>query len=49
MEAIKQLFNLIKKTDKIYLLPIILILIILALIIVTASVSPVPIFIYPFV
>jgi hypothetical protein len=48
-EAIKQIFTLLKKTDKIYLIPILLFLIIIALLIITATISPVPVFIYPLI
>ena len=49
METIKQLATLIKKTDKIYIIPVILFLIIIALLIISASISPVPVFIYPLI
>lgn len=49
MEAIKQLTTLLKKTDKVYLIPIVLFLIIIALLIISATISPVPVFIYPLI
>ncbi len=49
VEVLKQLFTLLGKTDKVYLIPIILLLIIVALLVISSSVSPVPIFIYPLI
>lgn len=49
LSAIKQLFILIKKTDKIWIIPIVLLLVIVALIVIGANISPVPLFLYPIV
>lgn len=49
MESIKQLFTLVRKTDKIYLIPILLLFIIIALLVINASISPVPVFMYPLI
>jgi len=49
LESIKQLLYLAAKTDKIWLIPILLLLVIIALLIITAQISPVPIFLYPII
>ncbi|MEJ0021020.1 MAG: DUF5989 family protein [Candidatus Doudnabacteria bacterium] len=48
-ESIKQIFTLLSKSKKIWLIPLLLLLIIIALLIITAQISVVPIFLYPFV
>jgi len=48
-EVIKQLVILIDKSDKIWIIVIILFLIIVALFIIAAKISPVPFFIYPII
>lgn len=48
-EAIKQLFILTTKTNKIWIIPIILLLVIIALLVISAQVSPLPVFIYPII
>jgi len=45
--TLKQLLILIKKTDKIWFIPIILFLIIVALLAIGAQIAPIPIFVYP--
>jgi hypothetical protein len=47
MKVIKQLLTLIKKSNKLWIVPVILLLIIVALLVIAAQVSPVPLFIYP--
>ncbi|MBI2033456.1 MAG: hypothetical protein HYT10_03290 [Candidatus Levybacteria bacterium] len=49
LSSIKQLLTLARKTDKLWLLPILLLLITLALIIISSSISPLPLFLYPLV
>jgi len=49
IESIKQLLVLVAKSDKIWLIPVILTLVIIALLIISAQISPVPIFIYPLI
>jgi len=49
IESIKQLLVLVAKSDKIWLIPVILTLVIVALLIISAQISPVPIFIYPLI
>jgi hypothetical protein len=49
IETIKQLLFLIKKTDKIYIIPIVLFLIIIVLLVISAQISPVPVFLYPII
>lgn len=49
IEAVKQIIKLLFKSKKVYLIPIILLLIIMALLIISASISPVPIFLYPII
>lgn len=48
-EVARQLWILIKKTDKLWLIPLLLVLVILGLLIVGAQISPVPVFIYPLI
>lgn len=48
-ESIRQLFILVSKTDKIWLIPILLLLFIIALLIISAQISTVPVFLYPFI
>ncbi len=45
----KQILHLTLKSKKIYVLPILLFLVIIALLIISASISPVPIFMYPII
>lgn len=45
--SIKQLLVLFSKSNKIWIIPIILLLIIVALIVISAQISPVPVFLYP--
>ena len=47
-ESVRQLLFLARKTDKIWLIPVILLLIIVALLVVGAQISPLPVFLYPF-
>lgn len=47
--AAKQVILLIKKTDKIWLLPLLLMFVIIALLVTAAQISPVPVFLYPFI
>jgi hypothetical protein len=49
IETIKQLITLIKRTDKIWIIPFVLLLIIVALVVIAAQISPTPIFIYPII
>jgi len=49
LETIKQLFILITKTDKMWLIPVFLLLIIIVLVVISAQIAPVPIFIYPLI
>lgn len=49
IEAIRQIVTLLFKSKKVYLIPIILLLIIIALLVISASISPVPIFLYPII
>lgn len=49
IEAMKQILQLLFKSNKIYLIPLLLLLIIIVLLIVSASISPVPIFMYPII
>ena len=49
LETIKQLFILITKTDKMWLIPAFLLLIIIVLVVISAQIAPVPIFIYPLI
>ncbi|MBI4134058.1 MAG: hypothetical protein HY475_01395 [Candidatus Terrybacteria bacterium] len=46
-ESVRQLLFLARKTDKIWLIPVILLLIIVALLVVGAQISPLPVFLYP--
>ncbi len=48
-EVIKQVSILIRKTNKIWLVPILLLFIIVVLMVISAQISPVPIFMYPFI
>lgn len=48
-ENMKQIFALLKASKKIWLLPALLFLVIIALVFTVAQISPVPIFIYPFI
>jgi len=48
-ETIKQLLILVTKSNKIWLIPIVLTLIIIALLVISAQISPVPIFLYPII
>lgn len=48
-ESVRQLFKLASKTDKIWLVPILLLLIIIVLFIISAQIAPVPIFLYPII
>lgn len=45
----KQLFILLTKSNKVWIIPVILLLIIIALLVVFAQISPVPIFLYPII
>ena len=47
--SLKQLFILLTKSNKIWVIPVILLLIIIALLIISAQISPVPIFLYPII
>ena len=47
-ESVRQLLFLARKTDKIWLIPAILLLIIAALFVAGAQISPLPVFLYPF-
>lgn len=49
LDTLKQLLILATKSNKIWLIPIILMLIIAALLIISAQVSPIPIFLYPII
>lgn len=49
LESIRQLLQLALKTDKIWLVPILLLLVIIALLIISAQIAPVPIFMYPII
>lgn len=49
VESIKQLFTLLTKTNKIWLIPIILFLVIIVLLVIAAQTSPVPVFLYPLI
>lgn len=49
IESMKQILQLALKSKKIYVLPILLFLVIIALLIISASISPVPIFMYPII
>jgi len=46
-KSIKQLFILLTKSNKIWIIPIILLFIIVALLVISAQLSPVPVFLYP--
>lgn len=48
-ETIKQLLVMVSKSNKIWIIPIILLLIIIALLVINAQISPLPIFIYPII
>jgi len=48
-EGTKALWRLLKRTDKIWLIPALLFLVIIALLVIAAQISPVPIFLYPIV
>lgn len=47
--TIKQLFILLFKSKKIWLIPIILTLVIVVLLVIAAQISPVPVFLYPLI
>lgn len=47
LHTVKQLSILLSKSDKLWLIPVILLLIIMALLIMSAQISPVPLFLYP--
>ncbi|MFC1646824.1 DUF5989 family protein [Patescibacteria group bacterium] len=47
--SIRQLFILATKTNKIWIIPIVLTLIIIALLVIGSQISPVPVFIYPII
>ena len=47
IETLKQIVKLLLSSDKIYIIPIILLLLIIALFIIGATISPIPIFMYP--
>ncbi len=49
MEAIKQLIILMRKSNKVWLIPLILLFCIFGLLIISAQISPVPIFLYPLI
>ncbi len=49
LEVIKQLFILISKSKKFWLIPIIIALIIISVVIIAAQLSPVPVFLYPLI
>ncbi len=49
IESIKQLLHLSRRSNKVWILPIILLLIIIALIVISAQISPVPVFLYPLI
>lgn len=49
LRSVRQLLILAKKTDKLWLVPLLLLLVIIALIIIGAQISPVPVFIYPLI
>jgi hypothetical protein len=48
-ESVRQLAHLASKSNKVWLLPIILALIIVALLVVSANLAPIPIFLYPLI
>lgn len=48
-ETVKQLSILATKSNKIWIIPVILLLIIIALLIISAQISPVPVFLYPII
>lgn len=43
----KQLMKLASKSDKVWIIPIVLFLIIIALLVIASQISPVPVFLYP--
>lgn len=45
--TLKQLIKLLSKSNKIWIVPVLLLLIIVALLVISAQISPVPIFLYP--
>ncbi|QQS44404.1 hypothetical protein IPM65_02285 [Candidatus Roizmanbacteria bacterium] len=47
--SIRQLLILLTKSNKIWIIPVILSLVIIALIVIAAQTSPVPIFLYPLI
>lgn len=47
LTSIKQLMKLVTKTDKIWIIPIVLLLVIIALLVIASQISPVPVFLYP--
>lgn len=49
LESVKQLLALALKTDKVWLIPILLLLIIIALLIISSQIAPIPIFLYPII
>jgi heme/copper-type cytochrome/quinol oxidase subunit 4 len=48
-EAIKQLLHLSQKSNKLWLIPLILFLCIVVLLVISAQISPVPVFLYPII
>ncbi|VVA44122.1 conserved hypothetical protein [Candidatus Roizmanbacteria bacterium] len=48
-ESTKQLFMLVLKSKKIWIIPVVLFLIIIGLLIISAQISPLPIFLYPII
>lgn len=45
--SLKQIFKLISKSKKIWIIPVLLFLVIIVLLVISAQISPVPIFLYP--
>jgi len=48
-ETIKQIITLALKSNKIWLLPMLLLLVIVALLVISAQISPLPVFLYPII